>query len=143
MNERLIAGLVFFAGICIALLLRSPAAQASLQLCNQSNAKVYAAVAYHDNTKPAASEWFSEGWWTIQPGGCVTPLSGPLRVRYVYVYGETEGYTRTWTGSNDFCTVTDEFEIWGAENDPCTGGTLRHFIEVDTGNANDYTYTFQ
>jgi uncharacterized membrane protein len=143
MSKRLIAGLVFFAGISIALWARPPAAHAALQLCNQSNVKVYAAIAYHDASKPAASEWFSEGWWTISPGGCVTPVSGALRVRYVYVYGETEGLTRYWKGKNEFCTVSDEFEIWGSNSDACTGGTLRQFIEVDTGNAGDYTYTFQ
>jgi uncharacterized membrane protein len=143
MSKSLIASLLFFVGACFALAAHPAPARAAFTLCNQSGAKVYAAIGYHDASEPTDLSWYSRGWWTLQPGDCKTPISGSIPVRYIYVYGETEGYTRYWTGNYSFCTVTDMFQIWGSDNDKCEGGTLRHFLEVDVGSASDYTYTFR
>lgn len=139
MWKSLSLGVFFLIGLCAVAALRPAPARADLQLCNQSGQTVYAAIGYHDT---ARNKWRSEGWWTITSGACKQPISGNLTWRYIYVYGETDGLTRTWTGTYKFCTVSDEFTIYADDNDPCYRGTGLEFIELDTGDATSWTYTF-
>ncbi|HUY41428.1 MAG TPA: DUF1036 domain-containing protein [Candidatus Dormibacteraeota bacterium] len=133
---------VFFAVVCAASILHPATARASFRLCNNSEEQVNASIGYKDMGHPGHN-WFSRGWWVIAPGNCATAIGGDVPVRYMYVYAYTAGNARVWAGQYTFCTVSDEFEIWGPENDPCTGSTLSHFIEVDTHGQTDWTYTFE
>ena len=139
MWRSLSLGVVFLVGLFALVALHPTPARADLQLCNQSGETVYAAIGYHDADR---SKWRSEGWWTIAPGACKEPIGVNLTWRYIYVYGETDGLTRTWTGSYKFCTVSDEFTIFAEDNDTYGRGTALEFIELDTGSATSYTYYF-
>ena len=106
-------------------------ALADFTVCSQYNSTIYVAYAYNDGT-----DWVSEGWWTLDPGGCTALESGSLKNRYYYLYAEADDGT-TWGGQNMFCIHSpNEFTIWGDQD--CDTG----FFEIDTGNDADWTHTF-
>ena len=112
-------------------------AMADFKICNQSSEKISVAIAYHDQD---AGNWVSRGWWNVDPGECKTPLSGELRDRYYYLYGDGEQHY--WSGEHSFCVDnSDKFTL--NEADTTCDYDYEGFIEVDTGDSTGYTYTFQ
>jgi len=110
--------------------LSSRPASADFTLCSQYRETIYAAYGYYDGT-----DWVSDGWWVVAPGGCTVLLSGALTNQYYYLYAEADD-GGVWNGDYPFCVEWNNgFTIWG--NAECTVG----FLEVDTGNASDWTHT--
>ncbi len=124
---------VAFLGVMMAAL----PAMAQFTVCNESPKLAYVSVGYWDN-----SSYVTEGWWTIDPGGCAITHAGELQWQWYYVYGETEtdkaGNYEVWSGSTYLCIHRPNgFMIVG--DSECDTG----FFEVDTGKSNNWTFTLE
>ncbi|WP_323786135.1 DUF1036 domain-containing protein [Thalassovita sp.] len=112
------------------------AAQAGLEICNETGRSRSIAVGYK-----SGAAWVSSGWWNIDHGKCGTVVSGDLKQRYYYyrataadVPFEGEGY---W-----FCTTPQVFNITGDENCANRGYDRSDFRKIDTGeSATQYKLT--
>lgn len=139
MKSTALLAFIFFGVFTAAAALHPAPARADFRICNHAGAQVVVAVGYIDTS--SNPQWLARGWWVIDDGDCATAIGGAIPDRYIYVYAHTTDNERHWTGDYTFCTVPDKFEIWGTNDDPCNGGTLEHFQEVDTGSSSDWTYT--
>lgn len=133
-----------FAGAAMAagLLVAASPAFAEYMVCNKTKQTTSVAVGYYEDKTPDGIEngvWVSEGWWNVEPGKCATPISGPLKVRYVYVYAEHPDGS-SWPGESPFCAKDATFTIRGNTNCEKRGFYSKNFTEVDTGQeAKSYT----
>ena len=69
----------FATGVCFGLLdlcAATGSAQADWIVCNRTRVLVNLAVGSN-----AGADFATEGWWTVTPGSCATPLHGPLSGR--------------------------------------------------------------
>lgn len=107
-------------------------ALADFRICNQTPFSTHASIGYKEG-----DEWVSEGWWSIEPGECTTPVAGDLKNRYYYIRAENE--KANWTGDYHFCYTNEAYTIVGDENCTNRGYKTGGFFEVDTGNAHDWT----
>lgn len=111
-------------------------AAAGLQLCNGTDTRQSVAIGYK-----SGDIWVSEGWWNIEPGGCVTPVSGDLQLRYYYFRAEAKGHDFL-DEDYAFCTQSAAFTIEGDENCAARGYEQKMFRQIDTGEARDFIFTF-
>ncbi|MCP3971474.1 MAG: DUF1036 domain-containing protein [Rhodobacteraceae bacterium] len=112
------------------------AAQAGLEICNNTDQVQSVAIGYKGDT-----DWMSEGWWNIDPGECAVLVSGNLSKRYYYYHADSrDGGFR---GQNfGFCTHDDAFEIVGDTDCGKRGYDEADFREIDTGEtATSFTLT--
>jgi uncharacterized membrane protein len=124
---------------CIAVLafatgLAEPA-NASLQVCNQTNRAVRVAVGNFDG-----KVWGSAGWWSIASKQCAGIIGGPLVAEFYYLYA-VDSYGGVWGGSTHFCTAPNSFTA--TRRDVCAAGGYdrRGFFEIDTGKSPEWTQT--
>ena len=119
----------FFSRIILAgcFALAAGAAKAELQVCNDSDDIQFVSVGYKGD-----SDWTSEGWWSIDPGKCVTPVGGDLKKRYYYLRAEVNGGDFKG-GDYFFCTTPEEYTIVGDTDCVDRGYDSEDFIEIDTG----------
>ena len=108
-------------------------ALAGLNFCNQASSNVSVAIGYKDN-----DSWTSEGWWTVAPGDCTTPVAGDLKNRYYY-YRLTSPDIDFPTEDYFFCTSSKAFTIVGDTDCQARGYDRHPFLELDTGQAKDWT----
>jgi uncharacterized membrane protein len=102
-------------------------ARADLRMCNNTNNRVSAAIAYTDGQR-----WVSEGWWNLKSLDCVTLLRGALAAQYYYLYAMDERGGE-WKGKVFMCTSDREFKIEGRQDCFVRGFNRTGFFEVDTG----------
>ena len=134
-------------------LLYPSTARAWFDVCNKSGDKASVAFAYLEidaaesdifgNTPPRRSRgWTTEGWWNLTSGECARVYPHELNKRngIYYVYAEAEDGGE-WSGKNRFCTINKPFTLARADKQ-CEGigRVWKNFIEVNTGNARNYTY---
>ncbi|MEO0774526.1 MAG: DUF1036 domain-containing protein, partial [Pseudomonadota bacterium] len=60
-------------------------AMAELRFCNETNVNASIAIGYL-----AGDKWTSEGWWTAQPGQCVTTVDAPQPQAFYYWHAVNE-----------------------------------------------------
>lgn len=111
----------------LCLLLAPGAAQAELEICNDTPVVQSVALAYR-----GGEDWISQGWYVFEPDQCQTVLEGDLSNRYYYVTALAEG----WVFDHQdiaFCVKQGLFDIVGAENCRDRGLITNLFREVDTG----------
>lgn len=118
---------------CLFALIASPAL-ADFNVCNESAYDASVAIGYKDG-----ENWTSEGWWNIGPGDCASPVKGDLKQRYYYVRVTSDDVDYP-TEDYAFCTTPKVFTIVGDENCTARGYDKAFFVEVDTGEARDYTF---
>ncbi len=126
--------MVLFPTLLFALLCRDGSADAGFIVCNDAKSKVGVAVGYKD-----PEGWASEGWWNIAPGGCETLINGKLIARYYYIRGVNYDSGEIWAGRSFMCTHDKVFTIRGLENCVKRGYRRSGFLEVDTGEATEWT----
>ncbi len=102
-------------------------AESGLHLCNRTDVDRNVAIGYSKDDM-----WTSEGWWTLEPGQCATPIEGVLTQRYYYFRAEDPGEFYEGEGYT-FCAVDDAFTIVGDENCEDRGYETLSFSEIDTG----------
>jgi len=61
-----------------------------LELCNSSNATVWAAMATRED-----GTWKSKGWWTIQTGECLQPFTKSLKKTDAHFFALQENVVKT------------------------------------------------
>lgn len=102
-------------------------AESGLHICNRTDVDRNVAIGYSRD-----DIWTSEGWWTLEPGQCATPIEGELTQRYYYFRAEDPGEFYEGEGYT-FCAVDDAFTIVGDENCEDRGYDTLSFSEIDTG----------
>lgn len=125
-----------FLGICAAatLFASSNTALADLRVCNKTKYLINLAVGYS-----AGEHFATEGWWTVTPGSCATPIRGALTGRYVYLYGVDIDATDVLKGTVSMCIDRGRFKVFGIADCWRRGLQAVNFSEIDTLSAPDWT----
>lgn len=123
------------ASIALALVVSSPlAARADFRVCNKTRTLINLAVGSN-----AGDDFSTEGWWVVTPGSCVTPIRGPLKGRYVYLYTTDINGADVLKGTVSMCIDRAKFKLIGIENCWRRGLQAVPFAEVDTLDSPDWT----
>ena len=136
MKNRKSSPLFYWSKVSLAFLcslIFSNNSNAYFEICNDSDEKVYSSYAFK-----SGEVYVSEGWWTLEPGGCAVVDGGRLRTRYVYAFAKGHDGGK-WDGNYYFCTNSGAFTISGDSNCRSRGFNQTGFFEVDTGDADDFT----
>lgn len=126
-------------------------ANAAMVFCNKTKEPVEAAIGYRDTADEDNHEdWFSEGWWRIEPGQCSRVYNEPLRQRFYFYYAASlstptpEHRPFMWGGKYEFCTDNKAFRVQGDGNCEARGFKAKGFQQIDVGiNIRDYTLDFR
>jgi len=119
-------------GAAVALV--SAPAEANFRVCNKTKALVNIAVGYVEG-----ADFATEGWWTVTPGSCATPVRGDLPGRYLYLYGEDIDAGDVLKGTTSMCIDRRKFKILGISDCWRRGLIAVNFAEIDTNGAPDWT----
>jgi uncharacterized membrane protein len=121
-------------GVFTALFVGIGAAHADLRVCNKTKYLINLAVGYS-----AGSDFATEGWWTVTPGSCATPVRGALTGRYVYLYATDIDAVDVLKGTVSMCIDRSRFKIFGISDCWRRGYQGVNFAEIDTLSASDWT----
>jgi uncharacterized membrane protein len=126
---------VMRSSLAFALLAAAHApAQADFRVCNRTRVLINLAVGTN-----AGDDFATEGWWTVTPGSCATPVRGPLRGRYVYLYATGIDGADVLKGTVSMCIDRGKFKAYGIENCWRRGLEAVAFAEIDTLDSPDWT----
>jgi uncharacterized membrane protein len=109
-------------------------AHAELRVCNQTRYLVNVAVGYG-----VEDSFRTQGWWTVTPSACATPLKGPLTNRFVYLYAVDIDGNDLMSGGYSMCIERKKFLIDGVADCWRRGFASVDFAEVDTLSSPDWT----
>ncbi len=109
-------------------------AVADFRVCNKTRSLINLAVGMN-----AGDVFATEGWWTVTPGSCATPIHGPLTGRYVYLYATDIAGADVLKGTVSMCIDRGKFKVFGVENCWRRGLEAVTFAEIDTLDAPDWT----
>lgn len=121
--------------VALALLFGSQvSARADLRVCNKTRVLINLAVGTN-----AGAEFATEGWWTVTPGSCATPIRGPLTGRYVYLYATNIDNADMLKGTVSMCVDRRKFKVFGIGDCWRRGLQGVNFAEIDTLDSPDWT----
>ncbi len=109
-------------------------ARAEFKVCNQSFDVVNLALG-----QPAGRSFRTEGWWRVAPNQCATLIRGALPARFLYVFASDVFGKSVLPGAVQMCVAPRRFRIDGESDCLLRGYIEARFIEVDTGDAEDWT----
>jgi uncharacterized membrane protein len=109
-------------------------ARADLRVCNKTRVLINLAVG-----ASAGAQFSTEGWWTVTPGSCATPIKGPLEGRFVYLYATDIDAADVLKGTVSMCVDRGKFKIFGISDCWRRGLQAVNFAEIDTLDAPDWT----
>jgi uncharacterized membrane protein len=109
-------------------------ATAALRVCNKTRYLLNFAVGYN-----AGSDFTTEGWWSVTPNTCATPIKGPLKGRFVYLYATDIDANDVLKGSVSMCVDRRKFQIFGIADCWRRGLQAVNFAEIDTLSSPDWT----
>ena len=116
-------------------LLGSPApTRADFRVCNKTQVLINLAIGAN-----AGADFATEGWWTVTPGSCATPISGPLTGRYVYLYATDIDAVDVLQGAVSMCVDRVKFKVFGISDCWRRGLQAVNFAEIDTLDSPDWT----
>jgi uncharacterized membrane protein len=121
-------------GLALVFALGCAEARADLRVCNKTRVIINLAVG-----STAGAEFATEGWWTVTPGSCSTPVRGPLKTRFFYLYATDIYGADMLKGSSSMCVDRARFRIVGTENCWRRGFQAVNFAEIDTLDTPDWT----
>jgi uncharacterized membrane protein len=107
-------------------LLAAPA-YAEYRVCNKSKVLLNVAVGYD-----TGEHFVTQGWWSVTPGSCATPIRGALTSRFVYVYATDIDGADVLKGATSMCVNRQKFEAVGIGDCWRRGLQAVNFAEVDT-----------
>jgi uncharacterized membrane protein len=116
------------------LLLAAQPALADFRVCNTTRVMANLAVGH-----AAGDDFATEGWWTVAPGDCATPVRGALTGRYLYVYAVGVDSRELFPGTVSMCVDRVKFKVTGVADCWRRGLMSVAFYEIDTGSAADWT----
>jgi len=122
------------AAAALAFLCAVGDARASLRVCNRTKALINVAVGY-----VSRDDFATEGWWSVTPGACATPIRGDLPGRYVYLYGQDIDGVDVLKGTNSMCVDRRKFKAQGIADCWRRGLIAVNFAEIDTQGEKDWT----
>ena len=122
-----IAAAIFFVGV-------AEPAWADLRVCNKSRVLVNLAVGANNG-----DDFATEGWWTVTPGSCATPIRGPLQGRFIYLYGIDIDAVDVLKGTVSMCVDRGKFRVLGIDDCWRRGLQAVNFEEIDTLDAPNWT----
>jgi uncharacterized membrane protein len=108
--------------------------RAELRVCNQTKYLVNVAIGYN-----AEKDYRTEGWWTVAPSACATPIKAALTNRYVYIYAVDIDGNDLMSGGYSMCIERRKFQIDGVGDCWRRGYIMVEFAEVDTLSSADWT----
>ena len=118
----------------IALVVSTAAAHAEFRVCNNTRSLINLAVG-----SLAGADYATEGWWTVTPGSCATPIHGPLSGRYLYLYATGIDGVDLLKGTVSMCVDRGKFKAFGIDNCWRRGLQAVTFAEIDTLESPDWT----
>jgi uncharacterized membrane protein len=130
-------------GFVIVLILSpiSRPAHAEFKVCNQTLNLLNLAIGAEID-----QQFGTEGWWTVPANSCVSPIKEDLlnlRLKYVYVYAMSVTGEDVLRGDWAMCIKPGRFtykKLPSADWDCWVKGYQQaRFVEVDTGNARNWT----
>lgn len=108
--------------------------RADLRVCNKTRVLINLAVGANDG-----AEFSTEGWWTVTPGSCATPIKGPLKGRFVYLYATDIDAADVLKGAVSMCIDRGKFKVFGIDDCWRRGLQAVNFAEIDTLDSADWT----
>ena len=120
--------------LCIVLNTFCSTASGSFRVCNNTRALVNLAVGVNDG-----NDFATEGWWVVTPGSCATPIHGPLKGRFIYLYATSVDSGELLEGSVSMCVDRVKFKAVSTADCWRRGLMSAAFSEIDTGVAADWT----
>ncbi len=109
-------------------------AHADFRVCNRTRILINLAVGTN-----AGDDFSTEGWWTVTPGSCATPIHGTLRSRYLYLYATGIDGVDVLKGTVTMCIDRGKFRVYGIENCWRRGLQAAAFAEIDTLDSPEWT----
>ena len=109
-------------------------ALADFRVCNKTRVLINLAIGTN-----AGAEFATEGWWTVTPGSCATPIRGPLTGRYVYLYATNIDNADVLKGTVSMCVDRGKFKVFGINDCWRRGLQAVNFAEIDTQDSPDWT----
>ena len=103
-------------------------------MCNNTRSLINLAVG-----TAAGDDFATEGWWTVTPGSCATPIPGRLSGRYVYLYATDIQGADVLKGTVSMCIDRRKFKVVGIDNCWRRGLQAVTFAEIDTQESPDWT----
>jgi uncharacterized membrane protein len=122
----LIALIALHAGLGVA--------RAEYRVCNKTKYVLNVAVGYD-----TGEHFQTEGWWSVPPGSCATPIRGKLTTRFVYLYATDVDGVDVLKGAVSMCVNRRRFEIFGISDCWRRGLQAVTFAEVDTQSSDSWT----
>ena len=120
--------------VLFALAGSTAAAHADFKVCNNTRSLINLAVG-----ALSGADYATEGWWTVTPGSCATPIHGPLTGRYLYLYATGIDGVDLLKGTVSMCIDRGKFKAQGIDNCWRRGLQAVTFAEIDTLNSSDWT----
>jgi uncharacterized membrane protein len=81
----------------------------------------------------------TEGWWSVTASSCVSPIKGPLKDRYVYLYATDIDANDIVRGTVPMCIERRKFLIAGTADCWRRGFEAVKFAEIDTLSSESWT----
>lgn len=122
----------------------SKQAEIGLEVCNNSSGKIWTAIATRDD-----GDWKSRGWWTLEEGQCLRPITKPLQGSEAHFYALAENITESENGREtgpdkrlrsvattpaQFCVAEAKFSALGREYCAEAGYAVANFRPLPTDN---------
>jgi uncharacterized membrane protein len=128
---------LFYAAIVGSVTFAAPAF-ADFVVCNKVDSVLRIAVASQWSPTGAAVH----GWWRIEPGKCVTPITDPLDTAgttNVYLHVQDDSAKTRWDNSGNFFCVqpATQFDLFD-DGKPGCAGERRGFHVLDTNRAANF-----
>ncbi|OBY25637.1 DUF1036 domain-containing protein [Leisingera sp. JC1] len=80
------------------------------------------------------------GWWVVGPNQCADLITRKLRSRYIYVFAKDVFGRVLLEGATPMCVDAGRFQIRGESDCLVRGYTGARFHEVDTQQADSWTF---
>jgi uncharacterized membrane protein len=109
-------------------------ADAEFRVCNQTKYLLNIAIGHL-----VGQEFTTEGWWSVTPSSCATPIKTLLTSRYLYLYAMDVDSADVIKGTVSMCVSTRKFQIFGVADCWRRGLKAVDFNEIDTANSPDWT----
>jgi uncharacterized membrane protein len=139
MKLKLFLVAAFFAICGFGLAPEAGAQTITVRVCNNAYYPANVALSYQPVGR---SQFYNEGWYTVQPGGC----RDLAQTGNAYIYGYAEvvnDSTRYWSGDFPLCVIyPGPFAFWSDNSRYCaTGQSLRNFVTMHATDWGVFTWT--
>lgn len=126
--------LILLTFLAVSLISVRPA-RAAFTVCNQTLDVANLALGVSE-----VDVFETRGWWVVGPNQCADLINHKLRSRYIYVFAKDVFGRVLLEGATPMCVDGGRFEIRGESDCLVRGFTGARFHEVDTQQADSWTF---